>query len=77
MGATGRKLQEECTLAVLDLPEAQLFDLQQVAAEVRGKSRRNTSISCENCEEPLMETRIRRFDGRNLCILCIGKAEER
>lgn len=71
------ELQEERALAVLDLPEAQLFDVRQVAAEVPMKARINASICCEECGEPTMETRIRRFDGRNLCIPCFEKAEAR
>jgi len=71
------KLQEERALAVLDLPEAQLFEVRQVAAEVPRRARINSSICCEECGEPTMETRIRRFDGRNLCIPCFDMAESR
>lgn len=71
------ELQEQRALAVLDLPEAQLFDIQQMVAEVPGKARLNKSITCEECGEPTMETRICRFDGRNLCIPCFEKSEER
>lgn len=71
------ELQEERALAVLDLPEAQLFEVRQVAAEVPKKARLNASICCEECGEPTMETRIRRFDGRELCIPCFEKAEAR
>lgn len=71
------ELQEERALAVLHLPEAQLFDVRQVAAEVPKRARLNASINCEECGETTMETRIRRFDGRNLCIPCFEKAEAR
>jgi formylmethanofuran dehydrogenase subunit E len=71
------ELQEERAMAVLDLPEAQLFEVQQMAAEVPKKARLNASINCEECKEPTMETRIRRFDGRNLCIPCFEAAESR
>jgi len=71
------ELQEERALAVLDLPEAQLFDVRQVAADVPKRARLNASVTCEECRETTMETRIRRFDGRNLCIPCFEKAEAR
>ncbi|MEO6458534.1 MAG: FmdE family protein [Chloroflexia bacterium] len=71
------ELQEERALAVMELPEAQLFDVRQVAAEVPKSARLNASVNCEGCGEPTMETRIHRFDGRNLCIPCFEKAESR
>ena len=71
------ELQEDRALAVLDMPEEQLFDVRQVAVEVPKRARLNASINCEECGEPTMETRIRRIDGRNVCIPCFTRAETR
>lgn len=71
------ELQEERALAVMDWPEDRLFEVRQVAADIPRKARLNASIACEECGEPTMETRIRRIDGRNLCIPCFTRAEAR
>lgn len=67
-------LQEERSLAVLTVPEEQLFDVRAVELEMPRKARIHTSIRCESCGEPTMETRLRRFAGRQLCIPCWEQA---
>ena len=71
------ELQEERALAVMGILEEELFEVKEVAAVVPQKARLNASIRCEECGEPTMETRIRRFSGRNLCIPCFEKVEAR
>ncbi|MEP7037347.1 MAG: TraR/DksA C4-type zinc finger protein [Acidobacteriota bacterium] len=41
------------------------------------KARIHTLIVCAECGEAAMETRIRRFGGRELCIPCFEKIEVR
>lgn len=71
------ELQEERALAVMGIPEEQLFEVKEVAAIVPKHARLNASLRCEECGEPTMETRIRRFAGRSLCIPCFEQVESR
>ncbi len=70
-----RELREDRALAVLDLPEERLFEVREVEAALPGRARVHGSVRCERCGEATMETRIRRFDGRDLCIPCCERAE--
>jgi len=69
------ELQGERALAVLDLPEEQLFEVREVQAGVPKRARMHSSLPCDKCGEMVMETRIRRCDGRNLCIPCFEQVE--
>lgn len=71
------ELHEERALAVLSIPEEQLFEVREIEAEVPRRARVHSSIQCDICGETTMETRIRRFDGRNLCIPCFEQVETR
>jgi formylmethanofuran dehydrogenase subunit E len=71
------KLRDERALAVLDVPEERLFDVQEVRVQAPRPARVHASIPCADCGEMTMETRIRRSDGRNLCIPCFEHAEAR
>ena len=63
-------LQDERALAVLSLPEAQLFEVQVSAGSPPQSARSFASIACERCGESTRETHIRQVDGRKLCIPC-------
>ncbi|HKZ78795.1 MAG TPA: FmdE family protein [Pyrinomonadaceae bacterium] len=63
--------------SILEAPVARLFDIQQVQVRVPRKARIHNSLPCEDCGEMVMETRIRKFKGRNLCIPCFEKLEAR
>ena len=71
------ELQEERALAILDIPEERLFELGHVEVDVPPRARSHDSIQCEECDEETMETRIRIFAGRTLCIPCFRQAEAR
>ena len=71
------ELQEERALAVMAIPEEQLFDVSEVPARIPARARLNSSLQCEQCGELTMETRIRRYDGRNMCIPCFEQVESR
>lgn len=62
---------------ILESPEEQLFKLQEIDVRVPRKARIHTSLPCEDCGEMVMETRVRQFGGRNLCIPCFEKVETR
>lgn len=65
-----RELHVAAADAVLALAPDELYEVQEVAARPPRKARLHTSITCANCGEQAMETRIRRFDGAELCQLC-------
>ena len=71
------ELRDKRALAVLDVTEERLFEVREVRAEVPRPARIHASTPCENCGEITMETRIRRFDGRDLCIPCFEQIETR
>ncbi len=70
-------LHIERAYAVMSVPEEQLFTVHEVHGEPPRKARIHESVACENCGESTMETRIRRFKGKNLCIPCFEEAERR
>ncbi len=72
-----QELHEERALAVMAIPEEQLFEVREVAAKVPARARIHTSVACEQCGEMTMETRTRRFNGQTLCIPCFERVEER
>jgi formylmethanofuran dehydrogenase subunit E len=71
------ELQEERALSILSVPEDQLSQVHEVDARVPRQARNHASIRCEQCGEMTMETRIRRYDGRDLCIPCFEQVETR
>lgn len=72
-----QELHVQRALQVLEVPEEQLFIVHQVEGKPPRKARIHESVTCENCGESTMETRIRRFKGQNLCIPCFEQAEHR
>jgi formylmethanofuran dehydrogenase subunit E len=54
-----------------------LFSTQEVDAPPVRPARILKSIQCNDCREMTMESRIRLFDGRNLCIPCFQKVEQK
>lgn len=51
-----------------------LFTVTVVSDPVPHRARLHASITCEECGESTMETRVRRLGGRELCIPCFDKA---
>ena len=54
-----------------------LFEVKSPDGPVPKKARILASLICEDCGEPVMESRTRRFQGRTLCIPCFEKSEPR
>ena len=65
-----QELQDERALAVLTLPEGQLFEVQQSTTTLPRAARSIASIACERCGEITRESHIRRVNGLKLCIPC-------
>jgi len=62
---------------ILETAPEQLFEVTEMTMQPPKKARIHTSIVCAECGEAAMETRIRKFGGRDLCIPCFEKIEPR
>jgi formylmethanofuran dehydrogenase subunit E len=65
-----RDLHVERAMRMLDEDPGIMFDIQELVAGPPRKARLHASVPCANCGEAAMETRIRRFDGQELCQPC-------
>ncbi len=54
-----------------------LFKVEKVTSSPVKPARILQSIECKNCKEMTMESRIRRFDGKYLCIPCFMENEQK
>lgn len=59
---------------VLDLDPDDLYQLEEIAGPPPRKARIHASVTCAGCGEGVMETRVRRLDGRELCAPCFERA---
>ncbi len=62
---------------ILETAPDKLFEVTEMTMTPPKKAGIHTSIVCAECNEAAMETRIRRFGGRELCIPCFEKIEVR
>jgi formylmethanofuran dehydrogenase subunit E len=60
--------------ALLELDPDDLYDVREIDEPPPRKARMHPSIACADCGEGTMETRIRRFAGRELCPECFDEA---
>jgi formylmethanofuran dehydrogenase subunit E len=58
---------------LLEADESEVVSLQAVTIEAPEKARIMVSVTCEECGEAVMETRICSLDGKNICIPCRDK----
>lgn len=56
---------------------AELFHLSRISSAPVRSARILESIRCDNCREMTMESRIRLFEGKNLCIPCFESVEQK
>ena len=59
---------------VLALEPDDLFTVQELTGAPPRKARIMASVTCTECGEATMETRVRRLDGRELCLPCFDAA---
>ncbi len=62
---------------IMDSDIAEVFEFKAPDSPVPTKARIMASLTCENCGEPVMETRTRRFNDQVLCIPCFENLEKR
>ena len=59
---------------VLALDPDSLYTFEEIHAPPPRKARIHASVTCAECGEAAMETRVRRLDGRELCQPCFDAA---
>lgn len=71
-----RELHQAESRRVLDIPVDRLFKTENLLASPPAKARIHASVLCVRCGEGVMETRIRRLKGQELCQPCFDRALE-
>ncbi|HET9443295.1 MAG TPA: TraR/DksA C4-type zinc finger protein, partial [Acidimicrobiales bacterium] len=51
-----------------------LFEVEEVDGSPPARARVHASVRCAVCDENVMETRVRRFGGQELCQPCFEAA---
>ncbi len=62
---------------VMEIDFDRLYEVKEASLPAPKKARLLTTLVCESCGEPVMETRTRRFRDRTLCIPCFEAEEKR
>lgn len=65
--------RQQRTERILEAPEDELFDIHEVKLELPPKARIFKSVRCQNCGEPVMETRTVAINGLEVCSDCARK----
>jgi formylmethanofuran dehydrogenase subunit E len=65
-------LWTELSFATLEKPDAELFEVREVALELPAYAPIFDNATCDKCGETLMETRAVLAGGKPLCIPCAG-----
>jgi formylmethanofuran dehydrogenase subunit E len=71
-----RELHVERAMRMLEADPDEMFDTQELAVGPPRKARLHASLPCASCGETAMETRIRRFDGQDLCQPCFDSVAQ-
>jgi len=70
-----QELQRSRSQEVLEAPEEKIHTVEEVELpEVPPRARIRASVTCAECGEPTMESRILRLEGRALCPACFEAA---
>jgi formylmethanofuran dehydrogenase subunit E len=69
--------REDRTKAIMAAELDDLFQVQPVKAPPVRPARILESMVCQECKEKVMESRVRRFGGKDLCIPCFQAQEQK
>ncbi|MGQ9554624.1 MAG: FmdE family protein [Anaerolineae bacterium] len=72
-----QELHKRRALRLLDMPEEELFTVQPVQVPLPKEAQIHRSVLCEECGEPVMETRSRCLEGKSYCIPCFERFDNR
>jgi formylmethanofuran dehydrogenase subunit E len=75
--AKGENEKQARTRAIMDADLADLFTVSPVDAPPVRPARILASMVCQECGEKVMESRIRRYGGKDLCIPCFAQHEQK
>ncbi|AFM24902.1 FmdE family protein [Desulfomonile tiedjei] len=67
-----RSLHEQRSLAILERDPMELFTIESVTVELPPKATIEPSVSCAQCQEPTMQSRLEQKDGVLVCKTCSG-----
>ncbi len=73
-GLTGKEAR---TFHIMAADISDLFEVKEIALPPVRPARILQSITCQECREKVMESRLRRFDGKDLCIPCFMGDEQK
>lgn len=65
-----KKVSQEASFALLDIPEEKLFTFSETEAELPGYAPIVDSVTCEKCGERVMSSKTVEQSGREMCIPC-------
>ena len=69
--------RQDAIKMIMDADLDDLFKVEEIVQSPVRPARILESIQCEACHEMVMESRIRRFAGKNLCIPCFAEQEQK
>jgi formylmethanofuran dehydrogenase subunit E len=75
--ATRQEIRAMISLQIMESDLEALFEIKEAAGPAPKKARILSSLVCEACGEPVMESRTRRFREQTLCIPCFEELERR
>jgi formylmethanofuran dehydrogenase subunit E len=70
-----KNLREELSKRIMDADLEDLFEVKEPTWRIPRKARLLTTLVCDDCGEPVMESRTRRLQERTLCIPCFEKLD--
>ena len=68
------QLQQQHSEHILSKPVDEIYDVREVEVTPPPLARVLSTIDCDACDEPTMETRLRLLEGRQLCPPCFDAA---
>ena len=73
-----KELRANRSEAILHAPEVELYAVEELEnVEIPPIARIHNSITCADCGEPTMETRVRKLEGKEFCPACFESALSR
>lgn len=75
--ARDEKDREKRIKLLLEADLDDLFSMEKITVPPVKPARILKSIQCGNCKEMVMESRVRLFDGKSLCIPCFQNVEQK
>lgn len=67
-----RSLHEQRSTGILEKDPAELFTIESITVELPPKANIEPSMSCAQCQEPTMQSRLEEKDGVLVCKTCAG-----